>query len=128
MSPLSAILGQPPANDDDITIVRAYNAMLGMPSKDPMKGFPSMVPRPPPGQYHYETRAPIILAYNAICLTLMVLSTGTRIAIRLQNYKLRFGWDDAMIIIATMFALISPCISIANVHLGGGGKHYYDLT
>ena len=102
MSPPSALLGHPPANDDDRLIVRAFYVLIGKPDTDTSKGFKSPTPRPPPGQYRRESRGPDILAYCSTCIFIMVLITGMRLALRMRSYKLRFGWDDWVIIPAAV--------------------------
>ena len=101
MSSHSALLGQPPASDDDTTIVRAWFVFIGKAGKDPSNGF-SLLPRPLQNQYHYESRGPAIIAYNVVFTLIMLVVTGWRICLRIQNYKLRFGWDDWGIILATV--------------------------
>ncbi|KAI4214030.1 MAG: hypothetical protein LQ351_003434 [Letrouitia transgressa] len=130
MAPGSALLGQPPANDDDYTIIQAVLVSIGLVGKlPPEKGlhFPGP-PRPPPDQYHFETTAPKILVGAAIGSFLIITVTAARLVVRGRNAKLRYGWDDVFITIGAFTALTSPALSIATVVVGGLGKHMYDAT
>lgn len=150
MAPDSAFLGQPPANDNDYTIVQALIVSIGLLGKlDPGRGlhFPGP-PRPPPNEYHFETTAPKILVGAAIGSFLIIAVTASRLVIRGRNAKLRYGWDDAFIALGAvrllsnlavvsdqvliqsyqLTALTSPALSFATVAVGGLGKHMYDVT
>ena len=81
---------------------------MGMPHEDSAQGFVIGPPRPPPGQYHFETRAPTIYIFNSICLAIMLLATGIRIAIRFKSCKLRFGPDDWVIMLASVSNTVHP--------------------
>lgn len=104
MAPGSALLGQPPANDDDYTIIQAVLVSIGLVGKlPPEKGlhFPGP-PRPPPDQYHFETTAPKILVGAAIGSFLIITVTAARLVVRGRNAKLRYGWDDVFITIGAV--------------------------
>ena len=110
---MSALIGQPPANHDDYLVVRAWYVTIGLADKiNPAKGFHFGVSRPPPDQYHRETRAPIIYGYCSVAIFLMIMATAVRVAIRVRNYKLHVGWDDWVIVLATVSRLHAVSMAI----------------
>jgi hypothetical protein len=70
----------------------------GQENPDPSRGSKVFPVRPPPSQYHYETRAPGIIATLSACIFIMITITGTRLWVRIFNKNLTFGLDDYLII------------------------------
>ncbi len=94
----SALVGKPPANQDDFWTVRGFSRFAHLPEKkfDPKNGLPMML-KPPPG-YHHETRGPGIIAAMSVAIAVVTIITGTRLCLRYFRRDLRWGWDDWMII------------------------------
>jgi hypothetical protein len=98
MANSSALVGSPPATQDDYWIVRSLLLVAGIPNPDPSKGAKIPPARPPPERYHFETNGPRIIAGSAVSLVVMALFTGTRLLLRSQKAGLKFGLDDWFII------------------------------
>ncbi|KAL9615472.1 MAG: hypothetical protein Q9167_000150 [Letrouitia subvulpina] len=131
MAPPSALIGEPPLTDDDTTIVRGLQmwALSVMklegklhgptPLLHPEKGFKTPPFRPPPEEYHFETRRPRFLAGACVAIIIMVLITGTRLAIRARSPKLHFGKDDWLIIygVTTPLYVMVFFLAVAGIKL-----------
>lgn len=96
----SALIGQPPSNQEDYWIIKGMMRALGVPdgALDPSNGFPITL-KPPPN-YQYETRGPRLLVGLSFAVFLVILITGTRLGLRLFRRELRWGLDDCVIISA----------------------------
>ena len=94
----SALIGQPPATQDDYWVVRGILNAIGLTDVDPKMGAPIPPKRPPPEIYHFETRGPGIVAGMSVSIGLMITFTGTRLMLRAMRKTLHFGPDDWMII------------------------------
>jgi hypothetical protein len=90
----SAFFGQPPNTADNYWIVRSLLLSAGLTGADPKLGILSGPPRPPPDQYHFETRRPGLIAGSSVCIVVMVLVTVTRLLYRRFNTSVQFGADD----------------------------------
>lgn len=114
MAPPSALMGQPPANHHDYLIIRGttlvYSQYYG--KVIPEKGLKSL-PRPPPDQYKVESNANRIMAVGIVCMLLVIMSTGARVAIRMMYSKLRLGWDDWVMVMATVSPFFPPSTDTA---------------
>lgn len=100
----SALIGQPPNTDEDYYIARGIILKLGL-DLDPAKGV-AIPPLRPPGA-HFETRGPSIAAAHAMCVVVIVLVTGTRLLIRALHHRVKWGWDDWLMIPAAVGLLCS---------------------
>ena len=102
-------MGQPPANHHDYLVIRGtailYKQYWG--KVIPEKGLKS-IPRPPPDQYKVESNADNIMAVGIVCMLLVIMSTGARVAIRMTYSKLKLGWDDWMMVMATVSSSYPP--------------------
>lgn len=96
----SAFIGQPPNTQDDYWIVLGIIRRLGLPNHDPAKGI--LFPPARPLNDHYRSRAPQMLAANAICIILIILITGSRLLIRGLYRGVQWGWDDWLIGLAAV--------------------------
>lgn len=94
----SAFVGQPTNTEEDYWIARAILLALGMVKLDAHKGVGIILHRPPPGQYHFETRGPGIIAGASVSIAIMIAITGTRLGLRYFKKRLIWGWDDWLII------------------------------
>ena len=65
---------------------------------DPKVGAKIPPMRPPPDQYHFETRGPGIIARMVIGIVVMVFITVSRLMMRGFKKELCFGPDDWLII------------------------------
>ena len=101
----SAVVGHPPASQDDIFIVKGLLRVLHVPEAliHPERGFPPSVPRPP--EVHYRSRGVDIAAGAAVTIGLVALITGTRLALRWRRQSLQWGLDDWFIIPAAVSSL-----------------------
>ena len=111
MAPPSAFIGQPPLTDDDYWIVRGMQLTAGLSDPHPQKGIKLSLQKPPPGQYHFETKGPQIIAGSAVAIALMFLFTATRIMIRCSKKRAYFGKDD--------WFIIPGCVSSSLLPSGG---------
>ena len=91
-------MGHVPNNQKDFWIVRGFARHTHIPDNklEAKQGFP-MKFKPPLG-YHYETRAPGIIAAMSVTIVLVTIITGTRLCLRYFRRDLKWGWDDWMII------------------------------
>ena len=81
-----------------------------------------------PSLYKFETRGPSIIAGNAICLFIITLATVTRLCLRRFHPRLKWSWDDVLMIPALFVTVVYPILQICMVVYGGGGKHMCDVT
>ena len=114
MAPPSGLIGSPPLTNDDLDIIkglqhlfiaaaRAEKDTLELPPMPrPEQGFPFGVTRPPPGEYRVETRISNYTTAASITIIFMVLFTGSRLALRVQNARRLMGGDDVAIFIGTV--------------------------
>lgn len=107
----SALIGQPPNNQEDYWIVLGILRRAGMPNLDPAKG--AQIPPSRPLNDQYKSRAPMMLAADIVCIVLVVLITGTRLLIRALCHGLRWGWDDWMILLASVSLVCRARVEIA---------------
>lgn len=96
----SALIGQPPNTEEDYWIVLGILRRAGLEGRDPAKG--AQIPPPRPLNDQYTSRGPRIIAGSSVCIILIILITGTRVLIRALYRGLRWGWDDWMIILASV--------------------------
>ena len=109
----SALLSKPPLNDNDYWIARGMKLRFGAPNPTNVsKGVPIGPHRPPPSLYHHETQTHQYIALGTVCICLMLLSTGTRLIIRAREWKLRLGWDDGLILLATVWFLLCGTVAV----------------
>lgn len=96
----SAFVGEPPATEDDLNIVRGILRMYGLGNVDPSLGLTFSIQRPknPPD----ESKQPGILAGMIIVILAIVVPTVARIIIRLRGSRTQFGPDDWAIICAAV--------------------------
>lgn len=99
----SAILGNPPNNEDDFFIVRGIFRSVGLFSANASRGWIT-VPKEPAG-YVYETKQPGIIAGMVIVILLISVVTATRLALRYYSTKMVFGSDDWVILAAAVSLL-----------------------
>lgn len=95
---MSALIGQPPANQNDYWIVLGIMRKIGLENLDPAKGI--LLPPPRPINDHYRSRGPGIIAANSVCIFLIIFFTGSRLFIRGLYRSLQWGWDDWIISVA----------------------------
>ncbi|OJD40604.1 uncharacterized protein BKCO1_1000445 [Diplodia corticola] len=123
----SALIGSPPATDNDYWIVKGMLRAVHLDGKlDADKGF-SLLPKRP-DSYQYEEKRASIIAAMSVCIFVMVSVTVARLAVRLFRTGVRWGADDWMLIPGAIMAIAYPIIQIAMVEYGGGGKHSWDVT
>ena len=95
----SAIIGQPPNTKNDYYIVNALIRLFHL-KIDPSKGI--SFGRIPPNLRDDNSRGSGLLVGYAICITLIIFITGSRLLIRGLHQKLKWGWDDWFIIPAAV--------------------------
>lgn len=108
----SAILGNPPNNEDDFFIVRGIFRSVGLFSANASRGWIT-VPKEPAG-YVYETKQPGIIAGMVIVMLLISVVTATRLALRYYSTKMVFGSDD-WVILAAAVSLPKTCCPLCVV-------------
>lgn len=122
----SALVGLPPANQNDWYIVRGFYRGYEVPNMNPDIGIPLLAA--PPGAPHGQTRGPQTIAAYAVLIVLLVTITSARLALRFFKKDLRWGLDDYAIIFGASGAITWLAIAIAMVLVGGAGRHIYDIT
>ncbi|POS77820.1 hypothetical protein DHEL01_v203795 [Diaporthe helianthi] len=126
MSNSSAILGNPPNNQDDFFIVRGIFRSSGLFSANASRGWIT-VPEEPAG-YVYETKQPGTIAGMVVVILLISIVTATRLALRYYSAKMVFGADDWVILAAASIAVTYPILQILMVVQGGAGHHVWEVT
>lgn len=122
----SALVGDPPANQDDFYIIRGFYRGYGLPLMNPEDGIPPL--KAPPGAPHGQNRGPGIIASYSVLIFLIVTITSARLALRYFRKTLKWGPDDYAIILGAGGACTWVAIAIAMVLVGGSGRHIYDIT
>lgn len=107
----SAYLGQPTNTEEDYYVARALLLLAGVSNVDAHKGLKGFPHRPPPDQYHFETKAPGIIAGMVVSIVIMVSVTGGRLLTRWLRPSLKAGWDDILIIpgVVSIICVTSQC-------------------
>lgn len=96
----SAFMGQVPNNQQDYWIIKGIFRRLNDNISDPAKGLFILPSRPLNDRY--GSRGPGLIVANSVCITLIVLVTGARLLLRALHRGLRWGWDDWMILVASV--------------------------
>ena len=122
----SALVGDPPANQNDFFIVRGFYRGFDLPLANYSEGIPLL--KAPPGAPHGQNLGPRIIASYSVLLFLLVTITSARLALRYFKKTLKWGPDDYAIILGASAACTWFAITIAMVFVGGSGKHIYDVT
>lgn len=91
----SALLGEPPNTEDDYYIVKGIIQRFHIHGLDPAKGI-HLGARPLHAQN--KSRAPQIIPGSIACIVLIIFITGSRLCIRALHPKVKWGWDDWLII------------------------------
>ena len=99
----SARVGRPPANENDLNIVKALMKISGRPAGNPANGVPFGPPRAPGAPS--DTRGPGVIAGMTVAMALVVFVTVSRLMVRKFHTRMEFGWDDWMIIPAAVSLL-----------------------
>ena len=100
--PNSAFMGQPPANDRDLLIVKGMITFNGG-HRDPRKGVPL---GPPPHPRLTDSHAGSIIASCVTAMFFVIVITGTRVIAKFRSKRSRLGWDDYLITLAAVSAFI----------------------
>ena len=146
----SAIVGQPPNNQDDSDVISGLLRIMGIPDKvlDPAYGLPLPLKRPNNDHFpiDFHDQGPRIIAAMCTAITLVSLVTGARLGLRFFRKDLHWGWEDFIILPAAVciqnLSITTVLIAIylqlgviawlslviAMVRYGGAGKHIYDNT
>lgn len=82
----------------------------------------------PPGAPHGQTRGLQMTAAYSVLISLLVIITSARLALRFFKKDLRWGLDDYAIIFGATGTVTWLAIAIAIVNYGGAGQHIYDIT
>ncbi|KAH0293785.1 hypothetical protein M436DRAFT_71545 [Aureobasidium namibiae CBS 147.97] len=124
--PNSALLRQPPANEDDLFIIKGmYRAAYAF-DKDASKGY-LFVPKKPE-DYEYNDKQASIVVGLVMAIVIMLFTTVLRLTLRRFRTGVRWGADDWILIPGVIMAMLYPILQIAMVAHGGGGKHTWDVT
>ena len=121
----SALLGMPPANENDFNIVKGILDLFGIPG-NPSEGV--AIPPSAPPHRSYANRGPGVIAGVSIAILTIVVVTGGRLFARYSHFGSRLGWDDALIMVAAAFAIAWHGVILAMVTQGGTGQHIYNIT
>ncbi|KAI9679978.1 MAG: atp3 gamma subunit of the F1 sector of mitochondrial F1F0 ATP synthase [Caeruleum heppii] len=121
----SALIGNPPANDNDLAIIKGMIALSGM-KKDPTLGV--ALPPKRPADPSMETKGPRVVASLAGAIFVIAFITGARLLARRVHKVSALGWDDLFITLAAAAAIVWLAIVIVMVEQGGVGQHIYNIT
>ena len=121
----SALIGYPPANQNDWYIVRGFYRATGV-SRSPDHGIPSLKAKP--GAPHAHSHGAQDIATNSVIIILLTLITSARLSLRYFRKDLRWGPDDYAIILGLAGVVSWFSLGIAKVQVGGAGKHMSDIT
>ena len=121
----SALLGTPPANEDDFNIVKGILDLFGIPG-DPSEGV--VIPPSAPLNRNHANKGPRVIAGVSIAILTIIVVTGGRLFARYGHLSSRLGWDDALIMVAAAFAIAWHGVVVAMVTQGGSGQHIYNIT
>ncbi|KAL9035562.1 MAG: hypothetical protein Q9214_006522 [Letrouitia sp. 1 TL-2023] len=123
----SALLGQPPATQNDYWVIRGTFRYMKLSYTDETinAGFKwvKIPPNPP-----HDNRTAHIYGAMAVVIVLVTLITWTRIFLRYWKKELRFGADDWVIILAWVGVMVYMGITIGLAKVAGAGYHMYDIT
>lgn len=141
----SALIGSPPATQDDYWIVKGMLNAVHMANKTDADNGYTFLPKRPAG-YEYEDKQTGIIIGMSICIFVMFFVSGARLGLRLFRTGLRWGADDWVLIPGAVrntlpppdlgftnehlqiMAITYPALQIAMVIDGGGGRHIWDVT
>ncbi|KAI9808699.1 MAG: hypothetical protein M1825_003851 [Sarcosagium campestre] len=121
----SALIGDPPATQDDYYIVKGM-LVVAKSTKDPRQGV--ALPPTRPQNPSYDDEGGKVLAGLIVAITLIIVITGGRILARRWHKLSALGWDDLLIIFAAAGAVTWFSIVIAMVRQAGVGRHIYNVT
>ena len=111
---ISALIGSPPATAKDYYIAKFIPLAFGK-NTDPL--FRASIPPLRPADYVFETRGPRIIASMSIAITVMVIITGLRLAVRLFRRGLVVGWDDVFIVPGAVSPSLLPEVSLQFLYM-----------
>ena len=123
----SALLGQPPNNENDALIILGWWKLL-YGSNPPPPGYPSTIPAPVPPHAPHDSLQPYVIGTSALIIFLTTLITGTRLFLRIYRRELRWGADDWAILLGASGVVVFFGLTLAVGIKGGAGKHMYDTT
>lgn len=123
----TALLGHPPATEEDVNIIRGFFTVTGMPATQAGPAM-SIIPVLTPPNAPHDTRAGSLLAAMGIVIPLVFTITGARLSLRCFRRGLRWGLDDWVIILGAIGVFGWAGLVIGVAKAGGGGKHMWDLT
>lgn len=107
----SALVGQPPNNQEDYDIIKGLLRVMGIPDAvvNPSKGLPLPLMRPPDDHYpsDYPDQGPRLVAAMCVAILLVLLITGGRVGLRFFRKDLHWGWEDIAIMPAAVRAYLS---------------------
>lgn len=123
----SALLGQPPNNENDALIILGW-WKLYYGQAPPPSGYPPIIPAPLPPNAPHDSLQPYVIGCSALIIFLTVLLTGARLFLRLYRRELRWGADDWAILLGASGVVVFFGMTVAVGMRGGAGKHVYDTT
>lgn len=123
----SALLGQPPNNENDALIILGWWKLL-YGANPPPPGYPSTIPAPVPPNAPHDSLQAYVIGTSALIIFLTTLITGTRLFLRLYRRELRWGADDWAILLGASGVVVFFGLTLAVGIHGGAGKHMYDTT
>ncbi|TDZ27869.1 hypothetical protein C8035_v008654 [Colletotrichum spinosum] len=122
----SAKIGSPPLNTRDYNIIRGIYRQYGVTTLDPSLGY-VFAARKPENAVH-ESKQGAIIAGMVIAMVAILGVTAARLVVKRNGKQTKFGWDDWVIVAATMLAIVYPILQIVVVVDAGGGLHTWERT
>ena len=118
-------MGQPPANERDRLIIKGFLRGQGFPPN--VTGARGIRIGPVPNPKLTDSTSSTIVASSSVCIAVVLIITGIRIAGKFSSKKSRLGWDDWFMILATLSFCAYAGLWIAQAYPGGIGQHRYNI-
>ncbi|EQB48066.1 hypothetical protein CGLO_12762 [Colletotrichum gloeosporioides Cg-14] len=125
-STASAKIGKPPNNTRDYNVIRGIYRQYGVTTLDPALGY-IFAAQEPANAVHESKQGAIIAGMVIVMLAIVVPTTG-RLIVKWKGTQTKFGWDDWVIVAASILALVYPILQILVVVDAGGGLHTWENT
>ncbi|KAK2753193.1 integral membrane protein [Colletotrichum kahawae] len=125
-STVSAKIGKPPNNTRDYNVIRGIYRQYGVTTLDPALGY--IFAAQEPANAVHESKQGAIIAGMVIVMLAIVVPTAGRLIVKWRGTQTKFGWDDWVIVAASILALVYPILQILVVVDAGGGLHTWENT
>ncbi|KAF6806813.1 integral membrane protein [Colletotrichum musicola] len=122
----SAKIGKPPSNIRDYNIIRGIYRQYGLTTLDPSLGY--VFAAKEPANAVHESKQAAIIAGMVIVMLAIIVPTTARLVVKSRGAQTKFGWDDWVIVAASILAVVYPILQIVVVIDAGAGLHTWERT